>query len=56
MIVKVCGLKEMNNINQLNEIDIDIEQFTKILNLKYSSLGKTLLHKLVEVEILMTII
>ena len=27
MIVKVCGLKEMNNINQLNEIDIDLMGF-----------------------------
>ena len=27
MIVKVCGLKEMNNINQLNKIDIDLMGF-----------------------------
>ena len=27
MLVKVCGLKEMNNINQLNEIDIDLMGF-----------------------------
>tara|TARA_B100001741_G_scaffold281373_1_gene255155 strand:- start:77 stop:685 length:609 start_codon:yes stop_codon:yes gene_type:complete len=27
MIVKVCGLKEINNINQLNEIDIDLMGF-----------------------------
>ena len=27
MIVKVCGLKEINNINQLNEIDIDLIGF-----------------------------
>ena len=27
MIVKVCGLKDMNNINQLNEIDIDLMGF-----------------------------
>ena len=27
MIVKVCGLKEINNINKLNEIDIDLMGF-----------------------------
>tara|TARA_Y100000768_G_scaffold314431_1_gene249305 strand:- start:3963 stop:4571 length:609 start_codon:yes stop_codon:yes gene_type:complete len=27
MIVKVCGLKEIKNINQLNEIDIDLMGF-----------------------------
>ena len=27
MIIKVCGLKEINNINQLNEIDIDLMGF-----------------------------